>query len=106
MNIQHTQHTQHTHDMHEPMLFKKKPIIISALQWTGANLEAVKKFVPNDALVVWSWGNDKDAQIYIRTLEGKMKVDKEDWIIKGVKGEFYPCKPDIFEQTYDILPNK
>lgn len=42
------------------------------------------------------------AYIFIETLEGKMRADMGDWIIKGVKGEFYPCKPDIFEATYEL----
>lgn len=41
-----------------------------------------------------------DEEVYIETLEGTMKADKGDWIIKGVKGELYPCKPDVFEMTY------
>lgn len=41
-----------------------------------------------------------DEEVYIETLEGVMKADKGDWIIKGVKGELYPCKPDVFEMTY------
>lgn len=42
-----------------------------------------------------------DEEVYIETLEGVMKADKGDWIIKGVKGELYPCKPDVFEMTYE-----
>ena len=47
------------------------------------------------------WESERDGGIVIHTLEGDMRADPEDWIIKGVKGEFYPCKPDIFEATYD-----
>ena len=42
-----------------------------------------------------------DEEVYIETLEGVMKADKGDWIIKGVKGELYPCKPDVFKMTYE-----
>jgi hypothetical protein len=48
--------------------------------------------------------NQEDEPPYIRTLEGNMYVMPGDWIIKGVKGEFYPCKPDIFELTYEAVP--
>jgi hypothetical protein len=69
--------------------FRKKPIVIEAYQFTGNNLEGP----------VCRGPDEKDA--YIDTLEGRMIVSPGDWVIKGVKGEFYPCKPDIFEFTYD-----
>lgn len=80
--------------------FKKKPIIIEAVQFIPHNKPwpkcviswGDKKYRPRDM----SWG-------YIDTLEGKMHVLAGDWIIKGVKGEFYPCKPDIFEMTYEKI---
>ena len=50
---------------------------------------------------IWAYTTDKE--IYIDTLEGKMKANKGDWIIKGVKGELYPCKPDIFLETYEYI---
>jgi hypothetical protein len=74
--------------------FRKKPVVIAAVQWAGDNLSEIQSFYrPNQILV----GN----QIWIETLEGVMKADIGDWIIKGIKGEFYPCKPDIFALTYE-----
>jgi hypothetical protein len=91
------------------MKYRKKPIVIEAIQWNGNNESEICNFVgsqlnifrppshmewdifiPNDAVV-----------IVIPTLEGDMHAQRFDWIVKGVKGEFYPCKPDIFEQTYE-----
>lgn len=78
--------------------YKKKPVIIEAVQYTGNNIEEIKKFCPNCSLLF-------DALI-IPTLEGRMRASINDYIIKGVDGEFYPCKPDIFEKTYDIVENE
>lgn len=73
--------------------FRKKPVVIEALQWTGENFLKMSEFCP----VVGA----TDTTLVIPTLEGNMRADMGDWIIKGVKNEFYPCKPDIFERTYD-----
>ena len=83
------------------MRFIKKPVAIDAIQWTGDNFEEVQRFM-NEGLIESSYpelwqGDDK---LYIVTLEGRMRADCNDWIIKGVVGEFYPCKPDIFDKTY------
>lgn len=78
------------------MRARKKPFVIEYIRWFGDNLDEVFNFV---GLKV----NTVDKDLIISTLEGKMKADIGDYIIKGVKGEFYPCKPDIFEMTYDIL---
>lgn len=87
--------------------FQKKPVVIEALQFNGFNPFEVKDFVGINCEVNYS-STAYDigvcgmiAEIVIHTLEGDMKVSKGDWIIKGVKGEFYPCKPDVFEQTYE-----
>ena len=81
------------------MKFRKKPVVIEAVHFTrdtkAADLHAL--FGRFDNIVV---GRD---HIIIRTLEGDMRADEGDWIIKGVKGEFYPCKPDIFTATYDVI---
>lgn len=76
--------------------FRKKPVVIEAIQWTGANPSEVTAFRGGACLY------DADGPI-IETLEGDMKTMPGDWIIKGVKGEFYPCKPDIFEATYEAV---
>ncbi len=78
------------------MKFKKKPIVIEALMWKGDNFEQMVQF----------FGKFEDyfetkGFLVINTLEGRHKTNKGDWVIKGIKGEFYPCKPDIFEQTYE-----
>ena len=78
------------------MKFRKKPVVIEAIQWNGGNYEEIKGFVGKSLL-----GGLDDDDLLIKTLEGNHRANKNDWIIKGVKGEFYPCKPDIFEQTYD-----
>jgi hypothetical protein len=74
--------------------FRKKPVTIEALQFNG-NFEAIERFVGGDAKF-------RNGELVIATLEGPLRASPRDWIIKGVKGEFYPCKPDIFEATYDI----
>ena len=83
------------------MKFRKKPVVIEAIQFIGSedSLCEILHFMRgmSSALVLRSEHGD----IFIPTLEGKMRASKGDWIIKGVKGEFYPCKPDIFEQTYE-----
>ena len=78
--------------------YRKKPVVIEAVQWTGKNLEDVSRFMQG--------GRDhrfSDDDLIIKTLEGDHRANPGDFIIKGVKGEFYPCKPDIFEATYEIV---
>lgn len=74
--------------------FQKKPI--EAVQWTGQNTEDIKKFC---GPMVVSYSD----VLKISTPEGAKLASPNDWIIKGVAGEFYPCKPDIFEQTYERI---
>ena len=76
--------------------YRKKPVVIDAMQWTGDNKDEVLEFIGGDH---W-W--DQDGPILV-TLEGEMRAEVGDWIIRGVKGEFYPCKPDIFAWTYDLV---
>jgi len=80
------------------MKFRKKPVVIEAIQFTGGNWERIGEFVGQKAALARKYGNNI---LLINTLEGEMRADVGDWIIKGVKGEFYPCKPDIFELTYE-----
>ena len=83
--------------------YRKKPVVVEAMQYTQKNRPCIIKWVPNIVHV----GIDDDgaayelANIRIPTLEGDMLASIGDWVIKGVKGEFYPCKPDIFDATYD-----
>lgn len=81
------------------MKFRKKPVVIDAVRWMTDNYETVSSFV-GDSLHP---GRD-GSTLYINTLEGVMTARPFDWIIKGAKGEFYPCKPDIFEATYEAFP--
>lgn len=88
--------------------YQKKPIVVEAVQWTGYNLEEVKefaKYVVYEIYVAgWGAGVCKPfTEITLQTLEGVMTVRQGDYIIKGINGEFYPCKPDIFEKTYDEI---
>jgi hypothetical protein len=75
--------------------YKKRPVTIHALQWTGDNYDEVKEFV-GESLEAFQFRGT----IGIHTLEGTMAANAGYYIIKGVRGEFYPCKPDIFEETY------
>lgn len=79
--------------------FRKKPVIIEAIQFTGENFDEIKSFCP-EAEQFYS-PNFCPVTIGIKTLEGEMKAGEGDYIIKGVHNEFYPCKPDIFEKTYE-----
>ena len=84
--------------------FRKKPVVIEAQQLTdGADWDAIAVwcggFLHNTTFGVP--GADPTTLLKIKTLEGVMEAGEGDWIIRGVKGEFYPCKPDIFEATYE-----
>lgn len=75
--------------------YQKKPVVIEAVEWRGDNINEVLGFVG-----LSNAEHDEVSGLVIRTLEGNHKACIGDYIIKGVKGEFYPCKPDIFEATY------
>jgi hypothetical protein len=103
--------------------FRKKPVVIEAVQWTGANVQAVAEFLAGADLLVSRTPTEGDIlkrdhhdafhriasfdlavtppTLAIPTLEGTMTAISGDWIIRGVKGEFYPCNPDIFAATYE-----
>jgi len=74
--------------------YKKKPVVIEAIQYTGHNGKEIVAFVDREIVV-------NHNEFYIKTIEGQMKLSKNDFVIKGIKGEFYPCKPDIFKETYE-----
>lgn len=76
------------------MKFVKKPVEIEAIQYSGANATVINAFTEGKSYPI-------NGKLIIPTLEGEMQATEGDWIIKGVNGEFYPCKPDIFEKTYD-----
>lgn len=75
----------------------KKPVEIEALQWTGYNLDEVLDFTKSKSNI------KMHNQLVIQTLEGDMVATVGDFIIKGIKGEFYPCKEDIFHLTYNTI---
>jgi hypothetical protein len=77
------------------MKYRKKPVVIEAIIWTGENIQEITDFLPVGKWDLWA------GHILIPTLEGNIYGKKGDYIIKGVKGEFYPCKPDIFDMTYE-----
>jgi hypothetical protein len=79
-----------------PRSFRKKPVVIQAMEYTRNGLQA-------EQVAKWSGGRQTDDGLVISTKEGEMLANYGDWVIKGVAGEFYPCKPDIFEQTYEAV---
>jgi hypothetical protein len=91
------------------MKYQKKPVVIEAIQWTGDNLKQIIDFTglhPSaEQWVSQGWEHYEEVVkvngLKIFTLEGPMMASVGDYIIKGVKGEFYPCKPDIFALTYE-----
>jgi len=81
-------------------MYRKKPVVIEAVQWDGMweDAQNILDFCDGDAHETLP---PTGRYLTINTLEGVMKVSPHDFIIKGVKGEFYPCKPDIFAATYE-----
>lgn len=97
------------HDKEEGMKYRKKPVEIEAFKYDGDLMGSDGKYyVPDWAVkALENWGMYYDyidgnpPELFIRTLEGVHHVSVGDYIIQGVKGELYPCKPDIFEMTYE-----
>ena len=84
------------------MKYRKKPVVIEAWQWLGSSLGDAIRFQEENNLPSWPGGGmEGKTGMIIHTLEGDHLAQKGDYIIRGVQGEFYPCKPDIFEQTYE-----
>ncbi len=86
--------------------YRKKPVVIEAIKWTGKNLSDVIAFTGlHSSVEKMPWADYeklvKRDGLRIDTLEGWMNAAGGDYIIKGVQGEFYPCKPDIFQKTYE-----
>lgn len=84
-------------------LFKKKPVVIEAVQLDPAGAHRVQlpdgvEGMPSPGADNWGY---EGCRFFIDTLEGRMEAQPGDWIIKGIKGEFYPCKPDIFAASYE-----
>jgi len=89
--------------------FRKKPVVIEAFRWTGGDnqeedppwmVHAIQEKVVTFELAT-VFGEDALIGLFVETKEGRMHASPGDWIIRGVMGELYPCKPDIFEATYE-----
>ena len=76
------------------MKYRKKPVVIEAVHFLGPNWKEVQEFI-GDA------GNAYNLYVVVKTLEGTMTAQPGDWIIRGIKGEVYPCKDDIFQASYE-----
>ena len=95
------------------MKYRKKPIVVEAVPWTGHNFREIFDFLTNNQKLDSCIYNDGDTfrfdydgtavQLYVKTLEGTVLASFGDYIIKGVNGEFYPCKPDVFEKSYEQI---
>ena len=84
------------------MRFRKKPVEIEAIMFDGWNWADCYQFMSDEVLLFPQVLEERE-KIEIKTLEGTMTASRGDWIIKGVNGEFYPCKPDIFAKTYELV---
>lgn len=78
------------------MQYIKKPIPIEAIQWTGNNFDEIHDFVTNKPIFITG-----SNEIIISTLEGDMRAPEGSWIIRGPMGEYYPCRREVFEETYE-----
>lgn len=90
------------------MKFRKKPVEIEAVQWAGDNREEIRKFCNNRGAFFTPARQDTEGyttkwNLLIDSLEGIMNAETGDYIIKGVNGEYYPCKPDVFAKTYEAV---
>ena len=89
--------------------YTKKPVTIEAIQWTKETMDEALTWIPSEIIGIRILGMEENpyeslkwtTEHYIKTLEGDMKISEGDFIIKGVLGEFYPCKPDLFYAAYN-----
>lgn len=77
------------------MKFRAKPCEIEAMKWTGRNVAEIMRFVKNESAII------TNGVLIIKTLEGDMVASAGDYIIRGLRGEYYPCKPDVFQKKYE-----
>lgn len=93
----------------DPKKYKTKPCEIEAVQWDGFNLKEISEFVGESSVnyistAAWQTIDKRTGiRMRIKTLEGWLDVSVGDYIIKGLAGEFYPCKPDVFEKKYELI---
>lgn len=90
--------------MSSPTKYRKLPVVIEAMEWDGSVLAAedAVDWIRTGGHAAFCWDSSEGRYFVIQTLEGDMQVMPDDLIIKGVNGEFYPCKPDIFAKTYEV----
>jgi hypothetical protein len=86
--------------------YRKQPIEIKAIQFDGTNEVDIELFMKESNeqtgnLIGSTSGEDDD--LYIETIEGVLHISQDDFVIRGIKGEFYPCRPDIFYETYELV---
>lgn len=91
--------------------YRKKPVVIEAFQYDGDLKNNKGYYVPKWAVMAFESGvmyykDDTRGELYIHTLEGEHRVSDADYIIRGINGELYPCKPDVFEKTYESVNGK
>lgn len=89
--------------------YRKKPIVVEAIQWNGVNRGEVEMFCGHNNVefkVEILSGSTLGLQLIVKALEGDMVANRGDYIIKGICGEFYSCKEEIFEKTYELLPKE
>ena len=96
--------------MNTPRQFRKKPIVIEAVQFDGENHQDLFDFARDIDVIAGRYlrhavrcTSPADEGLFVSTPEGEMRISPGDWLIKGVVGEFYPCKPVIFEATYEPM---
>ena len=82
--------------------YVKKPVVIEAVEYNGVNKKEIEAFIGKKLDTIYTELKEP-LELKIPTLEGDMKASKGDYIIKGIKGEFYPCKPDVFKSTYNVV---
>ena len=84
--------------------YRKKPVVIEALQFldTAERVEELSHFITDQDVVI-SYRCPEDPRLILKTLEGQHEASVGDYIIRGIKGEYYPCKPDIFHATYEAV---
>jgi hypothetical protein len=85
------------------MKYRKKPVVIEAMQLSSDNISKILSWMDGLSVVAGGYDHNDMPFIVIKTLEGNMTANISDYVIKGIKEEFYPCKSDIFEASYELV---